>query len=181
MGVNVSTCTLNPARYSYTCTANNVKIQNAGASLYESYLLVADNNALSSEVTYTFDCKINEEKLFGKVYCNAVTNQVTVSCGDDFHVLKAESHRNSSTMNWACSFIFDFYSTGFTLYSYQYKTNLFSTNKFYALPSEVKSSSSSKIDWKLMRRQDFESANSSSNNSSNKNNDHLEIKERLSV
>ncbi|KAK9172834.1 hypothetical protein CmeUKMEL1_01615 [Cryptosporidium meleagridis] len=177
MGANNSVCSLNPAINSYSCAANTVQIPNNANTLYESYELGAYNGLTVQVVTYKFDCVINERTLFGQVYCDGVGNKVTVSCGDDSHTTDTRSFKRDF-LSSPCSFIFDFYKTGFTLLSAKDRASIYSTNKFYALPKEVKSDAVTRTEWKLLKRQDAE--NSSSSKSSG-NYDHMEIKERLNV
>lgn len=83
MGSSESVCTLSPATSSYSCTANVVQIPDAVPSLYDDYELGAYKGFAIKTSTYTFDCVINEQTLFGKVYCDGLGNKVTVSCGND--------------------------------------------------------------------------------------------------
>lgn len=83
MGASESVCILDPASDNYSCTANSVQIPGYSTSFFEKYLIYANNPITNKKVTYSFECKINEETLFGEVYCNASKNQITIKCGDE--------------------------------------------------------------------------------------------------
>lgn len=83
MGSTESVCTLDPAISSYYCAASTVQIPAASSSLYENYELGVYKGLPIQTATYTFDCIINEQTLFGKVYCDGIGKKVTVSCGND--------------------------------------------------------------------------------------------------
>ncbi|QOY42346.1 hypothetical protein cpbgf_4004510 [Cryptosporidium parvum] len=177
MGLTESVCTLSPAAFSYSCSASTVQIPDAAAGLYENYELGAYKSFTVQTSTYTFDCVINEQTLFGKVYCDGTGNKVTVSCGNNSQTIDTRSLKKSFIIS-PCSFIFDFYKTGFTLLSANDRASIYSTNRFYALPKEVKSDVSDKTEWKLLKR---ENSDGSSSSKSSGNYDHMEIKERLNV
>ncbi|OLQ19407.1 hypothetical protein ChUKH1_02590 [Cryptosporidium hominis] len=177
MGTSESVCTLNPAAFSYSCTATTVQIPDATAGLYEYYELGAYKGFTVKTSTYTFDCVMNEQTLFGKVYCDRTGNKVTVSCGNDSQTIDTRSFKKS-LINSPCSFIFDFYKTGFTLLSANDRASIYSTNRFYALPKEVKSDAGDQTEWRLLKR---ENTDGSSSSKSSGNYDHMEIKERLNV
>ncbi|KAJ1612237.1 hypothetical protein OJ252_1342 [Cryptosporidium canis] len=180
MGASESTCSLNPAINNKLCTANHVQIQSNNTNIYDNYLLSASNSITNNEVTYTFDCKIREELLFGKIYCNAAKSQIVISCGNESHEISTQPLKKLlDALRSPCSFVFDFYSSGISLYSIRGKANVFSTNKFTAAPKEIKTEKSGKIAWRLKEREEFDTEVSIPTSPKSKDDDHLEIKQRL--